>query len=518
MNRLYDILLVDDEPAHLSGLSGMLRRLRPEYGIVTARNGREAADQCSTRSFQIIITDIRMPLMDGLHFLEQLAPQSTPRRVIYLSGYSHFEYAQQAMSLGSFEYMLKPLDPLKFISVLEKTEKSLEQEYATLHKYERLAVRLNAAEPAYRHRLLNRWLEGDHLTADDQAEVQSILGFGGSGSLLVLCTEGGISPGEVMDLLRPYGLSAGFAPRLEPGLLVVASGAQPDADMLQMLAQLGLTVGISTPSEHLIDDVAKAYAEATYAATRRFYAQPGEPRVYRAAEGGLDAGRMLASDSRIASMLCEAVTCWDGTAGLESAAEGAVSRLLGDTAPPMPEELLREVRQLLFQVIYDLEGLREEVRGNHLQQASCFTDGISSYPELIAFAAGLLEQIARSVAEAKRERKAGVMSRCLDYIDSHYMEDLSQETVAARFHFSSGYFCQYFKSRLHMTFNQYVTRLRLLKAKEMLGGSNVKVYRVAEQLGYHDVKYFNRVFKKETGLTPEEYRALTRSKSEFNIS
>ncbi|MHA6530599.1 helix-turn-helix domain-containing protein [Paenibacillus sp. BAC0078] len=507
---MYDILLVDDEPAHLSGLSGMLRRLRPEYGIVTARNGREAADKCSARSFQIIITDIRMPLMDGLHFLEQLAPQSSPRRIIYLSGYSHFEYAQKAMSLGSFEYMLKPLDPLKFISVLEKTEKSLEQEYATLHKYERLAVRLDAAEPAYRDRLLNRWLEGDQLAAEDKEEIQSMLGFSGSGSLLVVCTEGGISPDEVVELLRPYGPPAGLASRLEPGLLVMASGVQPDGAMLQRLVQLGLTVGISTPSEHLIDDAARAYAEARYAAKRRFYAQPGEQRVYWAAEGGLDTGRRLASDSRLASMLCEAVTCWDGTARLESAAEGAVSRMLGETAPPMPEELLREVRQLLFQVIYDLEGLREDVRGSLLQQASCFTDDISSYPELIASAAGLMEKIARSLADAKRERKDGVMSRCLDYIDSHYMEDLSQETVAAMFHFSSSYFCQYFKSRLHMTFNQYVTRLRLLKAKELLKGSNVKVYRVAEQLGYHDVKYFNRVFKKETGLTPEEYRSLTR--------
>lgn len=511
---MYDILLVDDEPVHLIGLSGMLRRLRPEYRIHTANNGREAIDKCSLRSFQIIITDIMMPLMDGLHFLEEISPSAAPRRVIYLSGYSHFEYAQKAMSLGSFEYMLKPLDPLKFIAVLEKTEKSLEQEFATLQKYEQLAVRLDAAEPAYRHRLLNRWIEGELHTAEEKEEVMSVVGFGGRGRLLVICMEEERASEAVMALLRPHGLCTEFACHREPSLLVVATGLQPDFDLLQALVQLRLTVGVSAPSNQLIEDVVKVYGEARQAAMRRFYSRPGEPQVYLAAEGGLDVGRVLTSDSRLSGMLGEAIAGWDGIHGFESAAEEAICRILGEEEPPMPEELVRELKQLLFKVIYNLEILREDVQGVLQQQASCYADGISGYQELIASTAGLLENIARKVAEAKRERKDGVLSRCLEYIGSHYQEDLSQEMVAAMFHFTSSYFCQLFKSHLNVTFNQYVTRLRLSKAKEMLSSSNVKVYRVSEQLGYHDVKYFNRVFKKETGLTPEEYRSLSRSLTE----
>ncbi|CQR57226.1 response regulator [Paenibacillus riograndensis] len=506
---MYDILLVDDEPAHLSGLSGMLRRLRPDYGIATARSGREALDICSGRCFQIIITDIRMPQMDGLHFLEQISPSATPRRVIYLSGYSRFEYAQKAMSLGSFEYMLKPLDPQKFIAVLEKTEKSLEQEFAARQQYERLAVRLDVAEPAYRHRLLNGWIEGKQLMAAEKAEIAGILGFSGRGSLLVAHTEEEAAQERGMALLRQQGWCTAFASRQDPGLLVAAGGAEPDSGLLQGLVRLGLTVGVSAPLEHFIDEAANAYAGARHAAERRFYARPAEPQVYWAAEGGLDAGRNLTFDKRLPGRLREVIDGWDGHEAFQSAAAEAVRRILGEGAPPMPEELVRGVQQLLYKVIYDLESVREELLAGLLKRASCFAEGITVYHELIDSTAGLLKDIACAVAEAKRERKEGVMSRCLDYIDSHYMEDLSQETVAAMFHFSSSYFCQFFKSRLHMTFNQYVTRLRLNKAKEMLKSSNVKVYRVAEQLGYHDVKYFNRVFKKETGLTPEEYRSLT---------
>jgi two-component system response regulator YesN len=514
---MYDILLVDDEPLHLSGLSAMLRRLRPEYGIYTARNGREALEKCGARSFQIIITDIMMPQMDGLHFLEQLAPQATPRRVIYLSGYSHFEYAQQAMSLGSFEYMLKPLDPLKLSLVLEKVEKSLRQELAALEKYERLAVRADAAEPAYRQRLFNQWIEGKLHTAEDEAELKHILGFSGCGSLLVVSLEGEReqTPEAVIELLRAYGVCAGYACRQDSGLLAAAiSGGFPARELHQALVELGLTAGISTPADDLIESVTRAYAEARHAAIRVFYAEAGDTHVYYAAEGGLDASRKLTSDSRLVSLLSEAVMGWDGGKGLEAAAGEAVRQLLGEEAPPMPEELIREMRQLLFNVIYSLDGLREEEQRGLLQQASAIADSLSGQQQLIAAAAGLLENVARYRAEAKQERKAGVLSRCLDYIDAHYTEDLSQEAVASMFHFNSSYFCQLFKSRVNMTFNQYVTRLRLDHAKAMLASSTVKVYRVAEQLGYHDVKYFNRVFKKETGLTPEEFRSLTRSLTE----
>lgn len=508
---MYDILLVDDEPAHLSGLSVLLRRLRPDYGIATARTGREALHICSVRCFQIIITDIRMPQMDGLHFLEQVSPQAAPRRVIYLSGYRSFEYAQKAMSLGSFEYMLKPLDPQKFIAVLEKVEKSLEQEFAALQQYEQLAVRLDVAEPAYRHRLLNGWIEGKPLTAAVKAEVISILGFSGRGCLLVAHTEEEAVQERGLALLRQQGWCSAFASRQDPGLLVAACGVAPDSALLQSLVQHGLTVGVSTPSEHLLEEVATTYAGARHAAVRRFYARPAEPQVYWAAEGGLDAGRKLTYDTRLPGRLREIIDRWDGEEAFHSAAADAVRRVLGEGALPMPEELVREVKRLLYEVIYGLEGVREDLQAGLLKRSSCFADGLTVYHELIDSTAGLLKDIACAVAEAKRERKEGVMSRCLDYIDSHYMEDLSQEAVAAMFHFSSSYFCQFFKSRLHMTFSQYVTRLRMNTAKEMLKSSNVKVYRVAEQLGYHDVKYFNRVFKKETGLTPEEYRSLTRS-------
>ncbi|GGF82420.1 AraC family transcriptional regulator [Paenibacillus albidus] len=520
---MYNVLLVDDEPGHLTGLSRMLKRIRPDYGIHTARNGREALEECSRYSFQIIISDIRMPVMDGLHFMEQLSPGATPRRVIYLSGYNHFDYAQKAMSLGSFEYVLKPLDVDKFMSVLEKTEKSLEQELDSLLAREQLAARLNAAEPAYNHRLLNDWIEQPPSGSADTAglaEIAGLLGFRGDGGcLIVACLEGAAEcPPAVQEILtarvRACGRAAGFHSRQDQRLFVIVSEVYPQEELLRQLNAPGVSVGISRWSPRLLATAPAAYTEARHAVMEGFYARPGESRVYLAERSRIDPQRRLTPALRLEALITEAVNGSGHGKGAAEASAALLSRMLAGGGLPLPVELARNIRQLAFKVVHDLELLQPEARRELLNRISTLHPGYGGLTELAASVEVFLVEITEALQEARRDRKDGLMARCLDYINQHYTEELSLESVAEAFHFNPSYFCHYFKSKLNITFSQYVTGLRLSKAKELLAASSDKVYTVAHQLGYRDVKYFNRVFKKEFGLTPEEYRSLARSKAE----
>lgn len=105
-----------------------------------------------------------------------------------------------------------------------------------------------------------------------------------------------------------------------------------------------------------------------------------------------------------------------------------------------------------------------------------------------------------------------LVQRCLAYIDEHYRSDISLESTAQKFGLSAGYFSQYFKNKLKINFTVYLNQVRLskAKAKAMLEHETLRVYKIAEAVGYQDVKYFNRVFKKEFGMTPEEYRKTIR--------
>lgn len=113
---MYYILVVDDEPKHRKGLINMIKMFRPDYNVFGARNGQEALNFISTNPIDILITDIKMPIMDGLELIEKLMEHHKNIKIILLSAYAHFEYAQKAISLGAFDYLLKPIDGDRILS------------------------------------------------------------------------------------------------------------------------------------------------------------------------------------------------------------------------------------------------------------------------------------------------------------------------------------------------------------------------------------------------------------------
>ncbi|HEY5586907.1 MAG TPA: response regulator, partial [Ruminiclostridium sp.] len=123
---MHKLLVVDDEPKHRRCLAEMIKVLRPEYKVLEAKNGKEALELIESESMDIIITDIRMPIMDGLSFMEFINMKARDTKVIILSGFAYFEYAQKALSLGAFDFVLKPVNEAKVSEILDKVEKEIE--------------------------------------------------------------------------------------------------------------------------------------------------------------------------------------------------------------------------------------------------------------------------------------------------------------------------------------------------------------------------------------------------------
>ena len=118
-----------------------------------------------------------------------------------------------------------------------------------------------------------------------------------------------------------------------------------------------------------------------------------------------------------------------------------------------------------------------------------------------------LKEIAREAgAIAERKMNSYYMDQILDYVQKNFMKELSLEEVAEYVNLSVGYLSNYFKGKMGMTFVDYLTKLRIEKAKELLMYTNDKIYKIAEQVGYQNSQYFVTIFKKKTGVTPAEYR------------
>lgn len=119
------ILIVDDEPRHLRGMMSLIRELRPEAEVTTAKDGIAALEQARLDCPEAILTDIRMPRMDGLAFLEKLKEERIFTKVVMVSAYNLFEYAQKAIRYGAYDYLLKPVEVENVERLLGRIEQQL---------------------------------------------------------------------------------------------------------------------------------------------------------------------------------------------------------------------------------------------------------------------------------------------------------------------------------------------------------------------------------------------------------
>lgn len=154
------ILIVDDEPRHLRGMVSLIGRLRPEDQVVVAKDGMSAMELVKVHSPEAILTDIRMSGMDGLEFLEQLKIEGVKTRVVMVSAYNLFEYAQKAVRHGAYDYLLKPVEIEKIADVLSRINLLLTEEKEQRREEEELQHRLKLASSAYLSRLMLSWLNG----------------------------------------------------------------------------------------------------------------------------------------------------------------------------------------------------------------------------------------------------------------------------------------------------------------------------------------------------------------------
>ncbi|QHT63245.1 response regulator [Paenibacillus lycopersici] len=164
------ILIVDDEPRHLRGMAAMIQSMRPLARVSTAKDGESALACVRSERPDVVLSDIQMPNMNGLAFLKLAAAEGLPAKIVMVSAYDLFEYAQTAIRHGAFDYLLKPIDADKVEVLLERLERQLEAERKEWGESDELKLRFALASPAYRDRLLHLWLSGE-MPAEGRAEL-----------------------------------------------------------------------------------------------------------------------------------------------------------------------------------------------------------------------------------------------------------------------------------------------------------------------------------------------------------
>ncbi|HLU23251.1 MAG TPA: response regulator [Bacillaceae bacterium] len=496
------VIVVDDEPRHRKGLANLLRMLRPSYEIFEARNGEEALGIIEVQQVSIVITDIRMPVMDGLKLLQKIGNEKN-LKVVILSAYGYFDYAQQAIKLGACDYILKPVDEDKMVEVLHRVEEKMEKE-----EMER--------ELKNREYLLRQLLKGV-LTVTEQSALKSIYKDNAQPGILLLFefiqldSEG--MKIEIEVYLQKFGATMSFFLDETSNILVVIiskveSNILTDAAFVDMLHQLitkcDITISTSKYYRNIQNNIQPAFEQAHTALQYKFYLGTGKVFFYNENSWFED---RLVIHSHKEDELVRALQNIDKKGAVYIVNEIFQNLIKGTYY--QPEILIENTMRTVINVISRFENIITE---SQYYQLITFVQTDMRSSDHITLLQNNVHKVLMNTMELLEERfnkKTEIlMKECKAYIDQNYMEDLSLEAVANKFYYNSSYFSQFFKKYYGMTFSKYLLNKRMSVAKNLLLETNKKVYKIAQQSGYKDSKYFNRIFKKEVGLSPEQYRKL----------
>ena len=525
---MYKLLIVEDEDMLREALLGSVDWSGLGYEARGAEDGEQALNIALEFKPDIVLTDIRMPFLDGLQLSAKLREVLPGTMVAILSGHDEFAYAQEALKLGVREYLQKPMPPAELVAAVKRLERSVDAARVREHQMNRMRRQLDQAMPLMRQKLLNQLVEREL----SQAEIEDMLRFVGlplSGESFTVC---------LIDFESENSAARDWALMECAALDIIKTEAKTDAAVFELnrggVALIYCARTVFTEKERafvaqLLEAIRSELYEQLDLATT---AAIGEP-VDRLCE--LNRSYMSARQALRSRVMLGRYNTYDAFARLEEArlypfddVNQLLQRLKQGSRAELEEGIQLFADKLRSAGSLSVENLRVLTIDLLNGAFKLMTDAGKADPARLdeayrqAFAAKSLDDCQAIVLnhllithgqleEARASCGNQLIEGACAYIAQHYADpDMSLNAAAAHVFVSPTYLSILFKKKLGVTFIDYLINLRLEKAKALLRDTAKRTYEVAAETGYGDPQYFSVCFKKYTGLTPTEYRAQHR--------
>jgi two-component system response regulator YesN len=519
---VYKVFLVEDEIVTREGIRDIVDW--NAYGFEfcgEAPDGEMALPAIHTTCPDVLITDIKMPFMDGLQLCKIVRQRWPSIKTIILSGHDEFEYAQRAIELGVTEYLLKPLGALDLHRALRRLAAQLDQEREEQERLRRLREQVDENLALLRERLLFKLLLGA-VSPSDAIEESLALGM----DLTARCYLVIIVRIELQEHThrldyaeqhRAQRVVAGLVASnpdvflltkdLEELVLILKGNTfetiQEERDLLLKQidrqakeAPCQLLIGRGAPARRLAD-ISQSFAEA-------LASLQGAPEQRGGVDNIVDRAELIKVDRSAVEDYLKCGTLEDFDDFFD-----AFVQPLGDAIKSymVRNYIVMDIALTTARFVGGLGGDVEQVVPG-LDQIEAVVAGLDSIGQIREYAQRtLVGAVAYRDSQAGRQH-ASMLQQARSYVDRHYMDpNISLSEVAAQVNHSPSHFSTVFSQETNTTFKQYLTEVRIKKARELLRTTNAKSYEIACQVGYTDPHYFSYVFRKNTGLTPTDFRA-----------
>lgn len=487
----YTILVVEDEPASAENLCDIIRLYCPQYEVVDrGENGEEGLSLCRRLRPDLVLTDIRMPRMDGLALIRQLRQELPQVHTVIVSGYQDFEYARTALQHGAIDYLLKPVGPATLRAVLGRVAGVLAEELRQrrIHLIRRMAggeeplvgeLEKCFPAPSYRAALIRQNGLPSRFSPNTSAEISSgsgeVLDLYGRDELesLYICPAEALAPAELATAAeKPYRAMAGYT------TTVLWGAAFPIREVPQVVGELyrlldnrttiGLTQTISAPAGKERQP-ALAFAQELHGKLEH-YGRGGQREPVR---------RLLAAQ----------LARWEVEQRPQLSVEGAVRMLLGQLQYALGKSALdQSVEFMVDDAFY---------------YATCYDDLRESLLDIVD------KLLPHAQSEPAKVDTPAFFAAVRQYIDDNMAQGISLQSVCKEFSISQTYLSRLFRKYAQQSFNSYLTQVRMERAKALLAGSEILIKDVAAMVGFADQFYFSRLFRAYTGKSPTEFVAGT---------
>lgn len=488
MRKLYRILAVDDEPAALKHICDIIEKKSEVFEIVaTAENGAAALQKIQECQPDVLITDIKMPIMDGITLVTKVRETSPQIISIIVSGYQDFEYAREAIRSGVADYILKPVRPENLKQMLTKLEEKLSVMYA-----ER------------RNNILRELCNTFSLT--DNKSLSRV--FPGERYFIALV--------RANALPQRFGVKAGIEVFAMKGEMIYIYGRDEREALFVCPAELYRTVNIQDVIERYVSGMnptCSFYTAVICDEEQTLETLPQSIKtLYRRLEKGIRIGEtQLMKHNGSVDERAESSHSFDYIDDLlknkKQAQLGIEIKMLFNAWEKEKRPQLWVESQLRY-MTFGLQKhgyLRETVEncGFMLDDA---ISGASSMAELCDSYLEIIEHGSSGTTTNAPPENSMLYETIIKHINLHMSENLSIQTICKQFGVSKTTLCRLFRIYGDCSFGVYITNSRISKAKQLMDANReLYVKDVAEWVGYKDQFYFSRIFRAITGMTPSEY-------------
>lgn len=533
---MYKVIIVDDEPLIRRGLRYKVDWNSLGFEIIgEASNGLDALNLLNSAGADVVITDMKMPVMDGIKMLESIKQASLMTRVIVVSAYSSFDYTHAAVKCSAFDYILKPIDGNELTEVLLRVKASIESEMGP-QEMSKYPAGIRQPIPEIKDKFLKSFFSSQ-LISENNLESQ-LVDLNLSPDLKKYICLAIMIP-ELTSMVKEtfnedYDKAFACITRLIQNIALNKSFSVTTFRSNIYMYNFYVIIGFETEDSTTVDIIENLKNDLEAFLMNSIIIGVGKEinnlhEINTSFTQALDAlcYRRIINESCIIfsdDLRRRNFTLINYSSENENAFLTSLEICNFEEMEHNIYQLfdcIRNVQDISFRQVYKLFSellfLCDRVlRKYDINLEQIFKQDITSIdyiackaslPQLEHWFSEIVFNIMHFIMDKKASNMSNVVDEIKSYIETHYFEDLSLNDLSQKFYINKSYLSALFKKRTGQTFIDFLTSVRMDKACELLAGNNrYKVYEIARLVGYTDKKYFSKLFKKLNGINPEEYK------------